>query len=201
MTALVLTLCLVGLLIIGVPAAFSLVLAPWLYLLLTRGWDAVPYEMLAQRTVYGLDSFPLLAIPLFLFVGRISNESGLTHRLFDFANALVGHFRAGLAHVNVLASVIFAGMSGAATADAAGLGSIEIEAMTKNGYDLDFSAAVTAASSLIGPIIPPSIPVVLYAILAQESVNALLIARIIPGLLMAVSLMLFIMYQTRNMTL
>lgn len=105
-------------LIIGIPAVFSMGLATSLYFILERGLFDVPDFMIAQRTVFGLDKFALLAIPLFLLVGKVMNESGVTHRLFDFAKALVGHFRGGLGQVNILASVIFAGMSGSATADA-----------------------------------------------------------------------------------
>ncbi len=185
---------LVVLLILGIPAVFALGVSSVLYLAVTRGIDAIPSAVVAQRILYGMDSFALLALPLFLFVGRLMNESGVTNRLFGFAKALVGHFRGGLAHVNVLASLIFAGMSGAATADAAGLGAIEIKAMREAGYDLEFSASVTAASSLIGPILPPSVPLVLYAILAGVSVNSLLIAGIVPGILMALALMSYVAY-------
>jgi tripartite ATP-independent transporter DctM subunit len=198
MIMILLFLSLVFFLVIGIPAVFSMALSALLYFILKRGIGDIPYEMIAQKTVYGLDSFALLAIPLFLLVGRLMNESGTTEKLFNFAKALVGHFKGGLAQVNVLASVIFAGMSGSATADAAGLGQIEIKAMRDAKYDLQFACSVTAASSLIGPIIPPSVPIILYAILAGVSVNGLLIAGIIPGLLMAVSLMVYIAYVARK---
>lgn len=198
MTILIMLLALVVFLVLGIPAVFSMALSAIVYFVISRGIYDIPFEMIAQKTVYGLDSFALLAVPLFLLVGRLMNESGTTEKLFDFAKALVGHLKGGLAHVNVLSSVIFAGMSGSATADAAGLGQIEIKAMRDSGYDLDFSCAVTAASSLIGPIIPPSVPVILYAILAGVSVNGLLIAGIIPGLILAVSLMVYIAYLARK---
>ncbi|UTR12728.1 TRAP transporter large permease [Evansella sp. LMS18] len=195
MTMLLMLAALIIGLIIGIPAVFSMGLATLLYFILERGLFDVPDFMIAQRTVFGLDKFALLAIPLFLLVGKVMNESGVTHRLFDFAKALVGHFRGGLGQVNILASVIFAGMSGSATADAAGLGAVEIKAMKDAKYPTKFACSITAASSLIGPVIPPSIPIVLYAIVAGVSVNQLLIAGIIPGILMALALSIFVAYQ------
>lgn len=182
-------------LIVGIPAAFAMGLSTLFYFMLERGLFDIPHYMVVQRTVFGLDSFTLLAIPLFILVGKVMNESDVTTRLFDFAKALVGHFRGGLGQVNILASVIFAGMSGSATADAAGLGAVEMKAMKDANYPKKFAASITAASSLIGPIIPPSIPIVLYAIVAGVSVNKLLIAGIIPGLLMAISLSVFVVFQ------
>ncbi|MUK87641.1 TRAP transporter large permease subunit [Ornithinibacillus sp. L9] len=195
MTMLIMLLVLIVALIIGIPAVFSMGIATLIYFLLERGLFDIPHYMVVQRTVFGLDSFTLLAIPLFLLVGKVMNESNVTTRLFDFAKALVGHFRGGLGQVNIAASVIFAGMSGSATADAAGLGSVEIKAMKDAKYPGKFAASITAASSLIGPIIPPSIPVVLYAIVSGVSVNKLLVAGIIPGLLMAISLSVFVAFQ------
>lgn len=186
---------LVLLLMTGVPAAFSMGISTVVYFLVDRGIFGIPDFLIAQRTLFGLDSFSLLAIPLFLLVGNIMNESGVTTRIFDFAKSLVGHIRGGLGQVNIAASVIFAGMSGSATADAAGLGAIEIKAMRDAGYPKTFSCSVTAASSLVGPIIPPSISVVMYAILAGVSVNKLLIAGIIPGVLMALAMSLLVAYQ------
>jgi len=181
---------LVVLMLVGIPVAFALGAASLVILAVDRGVFDIPAATMAQRVLSGLDSFPLLAIPMFLLAGNLMNTGGITERIFGFANALVGHIRGGLGHVNVLASMIFAGMSGSATADAAGLGQIEIKAMTDAGYDRDYSVAITGASALIGPIIPPSIPMVLYGILAEVSVGALFIGGIVPGLLMGASLML-----------
>jgi tripartite ATP-independent transporter DctM subunit len=145
-----------------------------------------------QKMMSSVDSFPLLAVPLFLMAGLIMNRGGITDRIFDFANVLVGHFKGGLGHVNVIASLIFSGMSGAATADAGGLGLVELKAMKKQGYDDGFSIGVTAASSIIGPIFPPSIPAVIFGALANVSVGGLFIGGIIPAFLMVISLCVLI---------
>lgn len=194
----VLTGALVVLLIIGLPAAFALGLSSEIYLALVRGVDKIPWPVLAQRTVYGMDNFSLLAVPLFLLVGHLMNESGMTSRLFGFARALVGRWRGGMGQVTVLSGIIMAGMSGSAVADAVGLGTISTKAMEEQGYDRDFSVGLVAGVSLIGPIIPPSVPMVLYAILAGVSVNSLLIAGIVPGLLLGLSFMAFVAIQARH---
>lgn len=188
----VLGISLVVLLLGGLPAAFALGFSSEIYLAMQRGVHDIPWAILAQRTVYGLNNFSLLAIPLFLLVGHVMNESGMTNRLFGFARALVGRMRGGLGQVTVVSGVIMAGMSGSAVADAAGLGSVAIDAMAEQGYDKDFATGLVAGVSLMGPIIPPSIPAVLYAILAGVSVNGLLIAGIIPGLLMGLSFMVYV---------
>lgn len=188
---------LIGLLLIGVPVAFSMIGSSALVLGITRGFDAIPLEMLAQRTLYGVNSFTLLAIPAFLLIGRLMNASGISDRVFDVARTAVGHLRGGLGHVNVVASMIFAGMSGSAVADAGGLGSIEIKAMEDDGYPTDFSAAVTASSATIGPIIPPSIPAVVYGALANASIAGVFLASIIPGLFMGMGLMVMIAIMSR----
>lgn len=144
---------------------------------------------LVQRMVTGIDSFVLMAIPFFMLTGRLMNEGGITDRIFEFARCLVGPIRGGLAHANVLASMIFAGMSGSAVADAGGLGMVEIKAMTDQGYRKEFAAAITVASSTIGPIIPPSIPMVIYGAMAEVSVGQLFLAGFVPGILMGLSLM------------
>ena len=129
----------------------------------------------------GIDSFPLLAVPFFILAGNLMNNAGITNRIYNFALALVGWLKGGLGHVNVVGSVIFAGMSGTAIADAAGLGTIEIKAMKDHGYATEFAVGVTAASATLGPIIPPSLPFVIYAMMANVSVGALFLAGILPG--------------------
>ena len=145
-----------------VPVAFAMALSSIATLVFTQ---PVPLSIVVQRMGTGLDSFVLIAIPLFVLAGHLLNRAGIADRIFDFADALVGHIRGGLAHVNVLASMIFAGMSGVAQADAAGLGVVEVNAMRKEGFDPAFAAAVSAASSIIGPIIPPSVIMVVYAVM------------------------------------
>lgn len=177
------------LLLIGVPVAFSMIAASALVLAYTRGFDQIPFDMIAQRTLYGVNSFTLLAIPAFLLIGRLMNAGGISDRVFNVARSLVGHLKGGLGHVNVLASMIFAGMSGSAVADAGGLGQLEIKAMEDDGYPTGFSAAVTASSATIGPIIPPSIPAVIYGALANASIAAVFLASIVPGILMGLGMM------------
>ena len=148
-----------------------------------------------QRMVAGVNSYTLLAIPFFIFAGNVMNYGGVTHRIFNFANACVGHIRGGLAHVNVFASIIFAGMSGAAVADAGGLGAIEIRAMKDRGYGEQVTIGVTAASSLIGPIIPPSMIMVVYAVASGASIGRLFASGVIPGLMMGLALMILIYWK------
>jgi tripartite ATP-independent transporter DctM subunit len=152
----------------------------------------IPAIVLPQKVAMAANSFPLLAAPLFILMGNIMNSAGITHRIFDFASALVGWMRGGLAQANIVGSVIFAGMSGSAVADAAGLGTVEIEAMKKEGYDAETAGAITAASATIGPIIPPSLPMIVYGVAAETSIGALFIAGIIPGFLMAGALMIMV---------
>lgn len=178
-----------------VPVALAMIISSILTLLVD---GTVPMIVVPQRLWGGLESFPLLAIPFFVFAGVLMNHGGGAEAIFRFFLTLLGHIRGGLAYVNVMASVVFAGMSGAATADAAGLGSIEIEAMKKSGYRPEFAAAVTAASSTIGPIVPPSVPLIVYGVMAQVSVGDLFIAGIIPGLLMGVAIMVVIAIVLRN---
>jgi tripartite ATP-independent transporter DctM subunit len=171
---------------IETPIAFALGLASLTYLLLE---GRTPLVILVQRMTSGLDSFPFLALPLFVLAGMVFSQAGIARRIYDFARALVGHIQGGLAHVNVVGSMIFAGMSGTAQADAAGMGIIEIEEMKAEGFDPAFSAAVTAASSIIGPIIPPSVIMVIFCVMTEVSVADMFIGGIIPGLLMGFALM------------
>ena len=190
MIAWIFLIALLSLVLIGMPVGFAMGVTSILVLIIDRGIDAIPYGIVAQRMIYGVNSFPLLAIPFFLLVGRLMNTAGITDRIFGFCNALIGHVRGGLGHVNILASMIFAGMSGSAVSDAVGLGQMEIKAMKDEGYDIEFSAAVTAASATIGPIVPPSIPMVLFGVLGNVSVGALFIGGLIPGVLMGLFMML-----------
>lgn len=145
---------------------------------------------LLYRNVYnGMDSFPLMALPFFMLAGELMNRGRITNRLIEFSQALMGHLRGGLAHVNILSSMLFAGLSGSAVADTSALGSTLIPAMKKNGYSTKLAAAVTAASSVIGPIIPPSGIMIIYAYVMGESVAALFLAGIVPGVLVGVGLM------------
>lgn len=182
-------------LVIGVPIAISLAGSCLLYVLLT---GRVPDLVIVHRMINGIDSFPLLAIPFFVLAGNLMNNGGITARIFDFAKALVGWMRGGLGHVNVGASIVFSGMSGAAVADAGGLGTIEIKAMRDAGYEQGFAVGITAASSTIGPIIPPSLPMVIYGVMASVSVGQLFVAGLIPGLLMGVILMVMITLLARR---
>jgi tripartite ATP-independent transporter DctM subunit len=154
-----------------------------------------------QKLAQSIFSFPLLAAPLFILMGNIMNSAGITERIFTFATACVGWMRGGLCHANILASVIFAGMSGSAVADAGGVGTLEIKAMKDEGYDAETAAAITAASATIGPIIPPSLPMVIYGVTADVSIGKLFLAGIVPGLLMAGLLMLMVreVARRRNM--
>lgn len=190
----VLFVSLVVMLIVGVPVAVALGGASLIYILL----DGLPGTVLIHTMVNGVDSFPLLAVPFFILAGHLMNTAGITNKIFDFAKALVGWMHGGLGHVNVGASVIFAGMSGAAVADAGGLGTVEIKAMRDAGYDADFSVGITAASSTIGPIIPPSLPLVIYGVMASASIGELFAAGLIPGLLMAVALMIMVAWYARR---
>ena len=179
------------LMILGLPVALAMAVSSLLYILVT---GVAPDVVLAQRMIAGVESFPLLAVPFFILAGNLMNNAGITNRIYNFALALVGWLKGGLGHVNVLGSVIFAGMSGTAIADAAGLGTIEIKAMKDHGYSSEFAVGVTAASATLGPIIPPSLPFVIYAMMANVSVGALFLAGILPGVLMAVLMMLTVAY-------
>ncbi len=170
----------------GLPVAFALGVGCAVYLVMVGNIDII---IVAQRMIFGIDSFLLLSVPFFILAAEVMNTSGTTRRIFRFAHALVGHIPGGLAHVNVVNSMIFAGMSGSAIADAAGVGMMEVEAMVQEGYPKPFAAALSAATSTVGPIIPPSIPMVIYGSIAQVSVGALFLGGVIPGAIMGLAMM------------
>lgn len=179
----------VGFMVLRVPIGMSIggaVICTLLYAGFGEELYIVPVQILE-----GVDSPALLAVPFFIMAGVLMNEIGLTDRIFDFANALVGHFRAGLAQVNVLASMIFAGSSGTAVADIAGLGAMEVKAMRQHGYPADFAAALSICSAMVGPLIPPSVPLVVYGFISGTSVARLFLGGILPGILLGISLMVF----------
>ena len=184
----------IGLLIIlfvlGIPVCISIGLTCLAVLWFENGLANIPLALLPLKMMHGVNNFPLLAVPFFILAANVMNKGSVTPRIFGFANSLVGHLRGGLGHVNVLASMIFAGMSGTAVADAAGLGALEIRAMRDQGYPLKYSTGITGASSVIGPIIPPSVAMVIYGWLSDVSVGALFIGGLIPGVLLGLALMI-----------
>jgi TRAP-type C4-dicarboxylate transport system permease large subunit len=172
--------------ILGLPVAIAMAVSSLLYILIT---GIAPDVVLAQRMIAGVESFPLLAVPFFILAGNLMNIAGVTGRIYKFAVALVGWMKGGLGQVNILGSVIFSGMSGTALADAAGLGTIEIKAMKDHGYTTEFAVGVTAASATLGPIIPPSLPFVIYGMMANVSIGALFLGGVIPGVFMTLLMM------------
>ena len=176
------------LLISGTPVVFALLMGPGLSLLLDD--QSVYFSALMSRLFSGMNSFPLMAVPFFILAGELMNQGGITRAIVHFSQSLIGHYRGGLAQVNILSSVLFAGLSGSAVADTSALGKMLVPAMEQNGYSRRFAAAVTAASSVIGPIIPPSGIMILYAFIMNVSVAGLFLAGIIPGLLICAGLML-----------
>jgi tripartite ATP-independent transporter DctM subunit len=201
MEALSLIIAVLVLMFLAMPVPFALITAAVGFILVLQlspeaGIFAAGVRIVVQRVAPSLESFPLLAIPLFVLAGNLLNVSGIADRIFLFARKAVGHIHGGLAHVNVFASVIFAGMSGVAQADAAGLGTIEIKAMRQAGFSPAFSAAVTASSAIIGPIIPPSVIMVIYAVLSGTSIGELFLAGIIPGISLALVLMILVYVLT-----
>ena len=184
------------LMIAGLPIAFALMIAPGISLFFDGQQSMFP--MLLMRMYNGMDSFPLMAIPYFILAGEVMNRGGITTRLVRLSQALIGHLRGGLAHVNILSSILFAGLSGSAVADTSAIGSMLIPAMEKNGYTKRFSAAVTAASSVIGPIIPPSGIMIIYAFVMNVSVAGLFAAGIVPGLMVGFSLMGMTVYLSKK---
>ncbi|MDE4604154.1 TRAP transporter large permease [Sinorhizobium meliloti] len=175
------------LMLVGVPVAISMAAASVLYLV---SYNVAPDIIAAQRMIAGVESFPLLAVPFFILAGNLMNSAGVTGRIYSFAVALVGWMKGGLAQVNIVGSVIFSGMSGTALADAAGIGTIEIKAMKDHGYPIDAAVGVTAASATLGPIFPPSLPFVIYGMMANVSIGALFMAGVVPGVVMTVLIML-----------
>jgi TRAP-type C4-dicarboxylate transport system permease large subunit len=184
-----------ALMLFGLPVAVAMAGASLLYVLIS---GSVPDVVVAQRMIAGIESFPLLAVPFFILAGNLMNVAGITGRIYAFAVALVGWMRGGLGHVNIIGSVIFSGMSGTAIADAAGLGAIEIKAMVEHGYSKEFSVGVTAASATLGPIIPPSLPFVIYGMMANVSIGALFVAGILPGLVMTLLMMFTVAWFARK---
>jgi TRAP-type C4-dicarboxylate transport system permease large subunit len=180
-----------GLMLLGLPVALAMAVASLVYILAT---GVTPDVTLAQRMIAGVESFPLLAVPFFILAGNLMNIAGVTGRIYRFAVALVGWMRGGLAQVNIIGSVIFSGMSGTALADAAGLGTIEIKAMKEHGYSTEFAVGVTAASATLGPIIPPSLPFVIYGMMANVSIGALFLGGLIPGVFMTLAMMATVAY-------
>src|SRR3979490_2301870 len=182
-------------LLVGVPVFIALAGSSLIY---THFIAGIPDFIILHRMAGGLDSFPLLAVPFFILAGNLMNSAGITNRIYDFAVASCGWMRGGLAHVNIFGSVIFAGMSGTAIADAAGLGHIEIKAMQDHGSDLEFSVGVPAASATLGPIIPPSLPFVIYGMMGNVSIGALFLGGVIPGAVMTVFMMAYVYYCARK---
>ena len=178
-----------SLFILGFPVVYAILLPSIVYVMI----EGLPFGLLAQRITYALDSFPLVAVPLFIFVGNLMNLSGITDRIFRFAYTLVGRIPGGLAQVNVFGSLVFSGMSGAALADIGGLGRIEIDAMKKRGFNPAFAGAVTAASATLGPIFPPSIPLIVYGSVTSVSIVQLLVAGIVPAIMCTILLMLTVL--------
>ncbi len=179
------------LMLLGLPVALSMAVSSLVYILVT---GITPDVTLAQRMIAGVESFPLLAVPFFILAGNLMNIAGVTGRIYKFAVALVGWMRGGLGHVNIIGSVIFSGMSGTAIADAAELGTIEIKAMKDHGYSTEFAVGVTAASATLGPIIPPSLPFVIYGMMANVSIGALFLGGVIPGVVMTLAMMATVAY-------
>lgn len=185
----------VACMLLRVPVAISLILPSLVYIWFAPG---LTLEIALQQIVSGIDTFVLLAVPLFVLAGNIMNVSGITDRIFHFAQTILGRVKGALGYVNIAASILFSGMSGAAIVDAAGLGSVEVRAMRKQGYDDEFSVGITAGSSTIGPIIPPSIPAVIYGVAASVSIGGLFVAGILPGLVMAATLAVMVYVYARR---
>jgi tripartite ATP-independent transporter DctM subunit len=192
---------LIVLFLVGIPVCASIGLTCLAVLWLENDLMSIPITLLPLKMMHGVNNFPLLAVPFFILAANVMNKGSVTPRIFGFANSLVGHLRGGLGHVNVLASMIFAGMSGTAVADAAGLGALEIRAMQDQGYPLKFSTGITGASSVIGPIIPPSVAMVIYGWLSDVSVGGLFIGGLIPGAILGGALMIMTVILSYRVTM
>lgn len=172
---------------VGVPVGWSLMIATILYFSMSR-WNVAMFA--SAKLVDSLNSFSLISVPFFILTGILMNGAGITEKIFNFAKALLGHYTGGMAHVNVAASLIFSGMSGSAIADAGGLGQLEIKAMRDEGYDDDLCGGITAASCIIGPLVPPSISMIIYGVIANQSIAKLFLAGFVPGVLTTIALMI-----------
>lgn len=192
MDPLTVTMIAISILIIiaGYPIAYAMILCSLVYIVV----NGLPVSLLVHELGLSLNSFTMIAIPLFMFAGKLMTASGISDRIFDFTNNLVGRVPGGLGHVNVASSLVFAGMSGSTVADVAGLGEIEYKAMTRKGYDPDFTMGVTLSSAAIGPILPPSLPMVLYGVAAGTSISGLFLGGVLPGLLIAFTLMVHVFF-------
>jgi tripartite ATP-independent transporter DctM subunit len=179
--------------LLGWPVVLAILLPAAAYVLI----NDIPIELIGQRMSYALDSFPLVAVPIFIFVGNFMNQAGITERIFRFADTLVGRAPGGLGQVNIFSSLIFSGMSGAALADIGGLGRIEVRAMTARGFTREFSGALTCASAVVGPIFPPSIPLIIYGSITSVSIVQLLLAGIVPALICVALLMITVAIMAR----
>ena len=177
--------------IVDIPISYGMIVASFAYLYFSGMDLSIAIEVMCSRTA---GNYVILAVPLFVFAANLMNSGRITEKVFDFAKCLVGRARGGMGHVNVIASLIFSGMTGSAVADASGLGIMEIETMKKDGYDAGFSSAITAASAVIGPIFPPSIPFVIYAMIAEVSVGNMFLAGMAPGVFLAIALCIYVAY-------
>jgi len=182
------------LIMLGMPIAWVLGSLSAFYVV----FEGFPLSMLAHKVANSAATYPMLAVPLFMFAGKIMNSSGITTRIFNFADNVVGHIPGGLGHVNVVASLIFAGMSGSPVADVAGLGEVEIKAMKERNYDTEFSTGITLASAVIGPILPPSIPMVLLGVMAELSITGLFLGGVLPAFVIAIFMMIYIYFYAKG---
>jgi len=195
MLAIIITVVFIFGLAIGVPISLALGVPTVIYFI----WQDIPIQMIVQRIFAGINNFTLLAIPFFMFAGRIMNEGDITRRIVDFSKAITGAVRGGLAMVNIIASMLFAGISGAATADVASIGAVLIPAMKKEGYSSEYSVAITSMSSIIGPIIPPSVVFILYGVLSGTSIIGLFMAGIIPGIMLGLAQMVIVYLEGKKL--